>query len=64
MSPDSWLRPGEADVPCEVVEEREFDGEGGGEEVVARDGAVEECECCKLCGDAEKADEVEAEEAC
>ena len=50
------------DVPGEVVEERELDGEGGGEEVVRGDGAVEECECGELHRDAEEADEVEAEE--
>lgn len=54
--------PGEANVPGEVVEEREFDGEGGGDEVVARERAVEECERRELDCDAEETDEIEAKE--
>jgi hypothetical protein len=33
-------------VPDEVVEECEFDGEGGGKEVVAREYVVEKKQCC------------------
>ena len=56
-------RPGVAEVPKEVVEECEFDRDGGSEEVAVRERAVEEGESGELDGDAEDADEVEAEEA-
>ena len=56
--------PGVVQVPDEVVKERELDGEGGSEEVVAREGVVEDGECSELGDDAEDADEVEAEESC
>jgi hypothetical protein len=51
-------------MPDEVVEERELDGERGGEEVMVRERTVEDKECGELRDDAEEADEVEAEEAC
>ena len=60
---DFCLWPGVVEVPGEVVEERELDGESGGEEVVVRDGVVEDGEGGELRDDAEKADEVEAEES-
>jgi hypothetical protein len=55
--------PGVAGVPGEVVEEGELDGGGGGEEVMVREGAVEEGEREELHGDAEQTDEIEAEVA-
>jgi hypothetical protein len=52
--------PGVVEMPEEVVEERELDGEGGGEEVVCGECVVENGECGELRDDAEEADEVEA----
>ena len=60
---DFCLRPGVVNVPGEVVEERELDGEGGSEEVVVGVDVVEDGEGGELRDDAEEADEVEAEEA-
>jgi hypothetical protein len=57
------LRPREVEMPEEVVEECELDREGGGEEVVVRERAIEEGKRGELDGDAEETDEVEAEEA-
>ena len=56
--------PGVVQVLDEVVKERELDGEGGGEEVVAREGVVEDGEGGELGDDAEDADEIEAKESC
>ena len=50
-------------MPDEVVEEGELDSEGGGEEITAREGVVEQEECGELRDDAEETDQIETEEA-
>jgi hypothetical protein len=51
--------PGVVEVPDEVVEEGEFNGRGGGEEIVAGETAVDEGEGGKLHGHADGSDEIE-----
>ncbi len=47
------VAPGVVEVPCEVVEEGEFQGEGGGEEDVVGEDVVEEGEGGELDGGAD-----------